>query len=57
MGAHLGRVGAAIALAGEELAPPQLFSSCRRGHEGRAVREGELLALVDVPLGHLINLK
>ena len=54
MGAHLGRVGAAIALTSEELAPQQLFSPGRRGHEGRAVRDGELLALVDVLLGQLI---
>ena len=54
VGAHLGRVGAAATVAGEELAPQQLLSPGGRGHEGRAVRDGQLLALVDVPLGQLL---
>ena len=48
---HLGGVaGAPVALAGGELAPQQLLPPRRRRQEGRAVRDGQLLPLRDVPL-------
>ena len=48
---HLGGVvGAAVALAGEELAPQQLLPPRRRRQERLAVRDGQLLPLHDVSL-------